>query len=57
MEMAYEAKLDIITLSRGENGGWAEDPLSIIADRIVDAGVYGVCLAPVIFISIVRTSD
>ncbi|GAB5589864.1 hypothetical protein Unana1_04764 [Umbelopsis nana] len=40
MEMAYEAKLDIINLSRGENGGWAEDPLSIIADRIVDAGVY-----------------
>lgn len=41
MEMAFKAKMDIINLSLGENGGWAEDPLAVIADRIVDAGVHG----------------
>jgi hypothetical protein len=41
MEMAYKADMDIINLSLGENGGWAEDPLAVVADRIVDAGVHG----------------
>lgn len=41
MEMAYKADMDIINLSFGENGGWAEDPLSVVADRMVEAGVHG----------------
>ncbi|KAJ2959685.1 hypothetical protein NQZ79_g4872 [Umbelopsis isabellina] len=40
MEMAFNAGMDIINLSLGENGGWSEDPLSIIADRIADAGTH-----------------
>ncbi|KAH8549911.1 peptidase S8/S53 domain-containing protein [Umbelopsis sp. PMI_123] len=40
MEMTYKADMDIINLSLGENGGWAEDPLAVVADRIVDAGVH-----------------
>lgn len=39
--MAYKADMDIINLSFGENGGWAEDPLSVVADRMVEAGVHG----------------
>lgn len=30
-----------INILFGENGGWAEDLLAVIADRIVDAGVHG----------------
>lgn len=41
MEMAFKAKIDINNLSFGENGGWAEDPLAVIAERIDDAGVHG----------------
>ena len=43
MEMAYKADMDIINLSFGENGGWAEDPLAVVADRMVEAGVHGEC--------------
>ncbi|CAM0136903.1 unnamed protein product [Umbelopsis sp. WA50703] len=39
MEMAFNAGMDIINLSLGENGGWSEDPLSIIADRIAETGI------------------
>lgn len=41
MEMAYEADMDIINLSLGTNGGWAEDALSVLADRLVAKGVHG----------------
>jgi hypothetical protein len=41
MEMAFNAGMDIINLSLGENGGWSEDPLSIIADRIAETGING----------------
>ncbi|KAI9313291.1 peptidase S8/S53 domain-containing protein [Dichotomocladium elegans] len=40
MEMAYEAKMDILSLSFGEHGGWSEDPLSVMADRLVSRGVH-----------------
>ncbi|KAI8576802.1 hypothetical protein K450DRAFT_255039 [Umbelopsis ramanniana AG] len=40
MEMAYKADMDIVNLSFGENGGWAEDPLAVVADRMVEAGVH-----------------
>lgn len=41
MEMAYEAGMDVINLSLGENGGWEEDVLAVFADRLVDHGVHG----------------
>ncbi|GAA5802620.1 hypothetical protein HPULCUR_008092 [Helicostylum pulchrum] len=41
MEMAYKAKMDIISISLGVSGGWAEDILSVVADRIVAKGIHG----------------
>ncbi|RUS33060.1 peptidase S8/S53 domain-containing protein [Jimgerdemannia flammicorona] len=38
MEMAHEAGMDIINLSLGEIGGWEENPVSIMADRLVGLG-------------------
>ncbi|ORZ01661.1 peptidase S8/S53 domain-containing protein [Syncephalastrum racemosum] len=40
MEMAYKADMDIINISLGTNGGWAEDALSVLADRLVAKGVH-----------------
>ncbi|KAI8091745.1 peptidase S8/S53 domain-containing protein [Thamnidium elegans] len=40
MEMAYKAKMDVISISLGVSGGWAEDILSVVADRIVSKGVH-----------------
>ncbi|KAI9027482.1 peptidase S8/S53 domain-containing protein [Phycomyces nitens] len=40
MEMAYNAGMDIINISLGDNGGWEEDALSVVADRLVDLGVH-----------------
>lgn len=36
---AYEAGSDIITASIGGSSGWSEDPWSVVASRIVEAGV------------------
>ncbi|KAL0092230.1 secreted subtilisin-like serine protease [Phycomyces blakesleeanus] len=40
MEMAYNDGMDIINISLGDNGGWEEDALSVVADRLVDLGVH-----------------
>ncbi|KAI9276993.1 peptidase S8/S53 domain-containing protein [Phascolomyces articulosus] len=40
MEMAYEADMDIINLSFGQDGGWHEDVISVLADRLVSQGVH-----------------
>ncbi|CAF4651275.1 unnamed protein product, partial [Rotaria sp. Silwood1] len=36
---AYQAGAQIITASLGSPSGWTEDPLAVVVDRIVDAGV------------------
>jgi hypothetical protein len=33
--------MDVINISLGISGGWAEDVLSIVADRLVSKGVHG----------------
>lgn len=33
--------MDIISISLGVSGGWAEDILSVVADRIVAKGIHG----------------
>ncbi|KAI8968935.1 peptidase S8/S53 domain-containing protein [Mycotypha africana] len=40
MEMAYKAGMDIISISLGVSGGWEEDILSVMADRLVSNGVH-----------------
>ncbi|KAG2202783.1 hypothetical protein INT47_004807 [Mucor saturninus] len=40
MEMAYEAKMDVISISLGVSGGWAQDVLSVVADRLVAKGIH-----------------
>ncbi|CAO3633996.1 unnamed protein product [Mucor hiemalis] len=40
MEMAYKAGMDVINISLGVSGGWAEDVLSVVADRLVAQGVH-----------------
>lgn len=33
--------MDVISISLGVSGGWQEDILSVVADRIVSKGVHG----------------
>jgi hypothetical protein len=33
--------MDIISMSLGVSGGWEEDVLSVVADRLVSKGVHG----------------
>lgn len=33
--------MDVINISLGVSGGWAEDVLSVVADRLVAQGVHG----------------
>ncbi|KAI8997763.1 peptidase S8/S53 domain-containing protein [Pilobolus umbonatus] len=40
MEMAYKAGMDIINLSLGVSGGWGNEVLSVVADRLVSKGVH-----------------
>ncbi|KAG2223928.1 hypothetical protein INT45_009380 [Circinella minor] len=40
MEMAYEADMDILNLSFGKDGGWHEDVIAVLADRLVSQGVH-----------------
>ncbi|KAK4519117.1 uncharacterized protein ATC70_009348 [Mucor velutinosus] len=40
MEMAYKAGMDVISISLGISGGWQEDVLSVMADRLVSKGVH-----------------
>ncbi|CAO0800256.1 unnamed protein product [Mucor circinelloides] len=40
MEMAYKAGMDVISISLGISGGWQEDVLSVMADRLVAKGVH-----------------
>ncbi|CEP17587.1 hypothetical protein [Parasitella parasitica] len=40
MEMAYKAGMDVISISLGVSGGWQEDVLSVMADRLVSKGVH-----------------
>ncbi|KAI8646633.1 peptidase S8/S53 domain-containing protein [Parasitella parasitica] len=40
MEMAYKAGMDVISISLGLSGGWEEDVLSLMADRLVSKGVH-----------------
>ena len=42
MEMAYQAGMDVINLSLGIHGGWEEEALAIMANRIVAQGVHGI---------------
>lgn len=42
MEMAYQAGMDVINLSLGIHGGWEEEALAIMANRIVAKGVHGI---------------
>ena|SRR6478735_6300616 len=42
MEMAYQAGMDIINLSLGIHGGWEEEALANMANRIVAKGVHGI---------------
>ena len=39
--MAYEADMDILNLSFGQDGGWHEDVIAVLADRLVSQGVHG----------------
>ncbi|KAI8881080.1 subtilisin-like protein [Backusella circina FSU 941] len=40
MEMAYKAKMDVINISLGVSGGWQENILSVMADRLVSRGIH-----------------
>ncbi|GAN06055.1 subtilisin-like serine protease PR1C [Mucor ambiguus] len=40
MEMAYKAGMDVISISLGISGGWQEDVLSVMADRLVSKGIH-----------------
>jgi hypothetical protein len=33
--------MDVISISLGVSGGWEEDILSVMADRLVSKGVHG----------------
>lgn len=44
MEMAYKAGMDVVNLSFGENGGWKEDIVAVMADRMVAHGVNGMLM-------------
>lgn len=33
--------MDVISISLGVSGGWQEDILSVVADRIVSKGIHG----------------
>lgn len=38
---AYEAGVDIISMSLGDSLGWSESPDSVVAQRIVESGIPG----------------
>ncbi|KAI7871042.1 peptidase S8/S53 domain-containing protein [Spinellus fusiger] len=40
MEMAYKDGMDIINMSLGDHGGWEEDVMAVVADRLVALGVH-----------------
>lgn len=40
IEMAYKAGMDIINLSLGLHGGWQEEILAEVANRVVKKGVH-----------------
>lgn len=35
--------MDILSISVGVLGGWQEDVLSVVADRLVSKGIHGKC--------------
>lgn len=39
---AYEAGVDIISMSLGDSLGWSETADSVVAQRIVESGVPGI---------------